>query len=722
LGTTSINVLFNNTGGTVNGNSGTLAFNGGGTVTGSFVAGSGAGVMFGGGAWDLNTGTSISGAGTVSLSSTVNFNAGSYNVAGTTVINGNAIFNTAAATNLLNLTGNVGGPATLTVSGLFTWSGGSLSEGGTIQANGGMLINGETTWNSPHIINNAGVANWTGGNFRTGGGATFNNEAAGTVNTNFDGIFYNWFGGGQQFNNVGTFTKSAGGGATTFSGAPFTNSGTVNANSGTIGFYGGYTQTAGVLSLNGGNVAVSPSFIVQSGQVVGSGNISGTFNNTGGTISPGFSVGTLTFDSNLTFGATSSYTCEVNSTTGTADKIVANGVGITPGSTVALSEIGTGAVSVPLTIIDNTSGSAITGQFSNLADTSIITVGTNRFKVNYSGSGPSGGGNDLVLEPLSVSGTITYGNAIGNPAPPRFVKNVSVASTSGSPAVGPIITGTPGTYTIAGFGTGSYTLKPTKSGGSTTAITSNDAARIAQGVSGAQPFVSNNQRFAADTSGNGGVSSQDAAKIAQFVAGVTPLPAPNFTGQWRFFTSDLPAFPAGSHPQERNYASVPGSLTGEDYIGILIGEVSGNWNPATHPRPGAGPERSIEVGLAQSTVSTDKEIVIPINVEGIADKNIVAYQFELRYDPSVMQPLAEAVDLKGTASRGFSVVTNAAEPGLLRVVVYGPMPIDENGVLLNLRFTAVGAAGSVSPLTFERIMFNEGEATVSVTDGRIELF
>ena len=121
----------------------------------------------------------------------------------------------------------------------------------------------------------------------------------------------------------------------------------------------------------------------------------------------------------------------------------------------------------------------------------------------------------------SISGTITYGNAIGNPVPPRFVKNVSVASTAGSPAVGPVITGTPGTYTLTGFGAGSYTIKPTKPGGPNGAITSNDAARVAQGVSGAVPFVSQNQRFAADASGNGKVSSNDAALIARFAAGLT---------------------------------------------------------------------------------------------------------------------------------------------------------------------------------------------------------
>ena len=40
---------------------------------------------------------------------------------------------------------------------------------------------------------------------------------------------------------------------------------------------------------------------------------------------------------------------------------------------------------------------------------------------------------------------------------------------------------------------------------------------------------------------------------------------------------------------------------------------------------------------------------------------------------------------------------------------------------MNLRFTAVGAPGTVSPLTFERIMFNEGDPGTMVTEGQVAL-
>ncbi len=103
------------------------------------------------------------------------------------------------------------------------------------------------------------------------------------------------------------------------------------------------------------------------------------------------------------------------------------------------------------------------------------------------------------------------------------------------------------------------------------------------------------------------------------------------------------------------------------------------------------------------------------------EQDVISYEFNLRYDPSVIQPFAKPVEVKGTVSRGLTAVANATEPGLLRVVVYGAMPIDEDGVLLNLRFTAVEKTGSVSPLTFERIVFNEGDLGIMVTDGQVEL-
>ena len=320
--------------------------------------------------------------------------------------------------------------------------------------------------------------------------------------------------------------------------------------------------------------------------------------------------------------------------------------------------------------------------------------------------------------PQVINGTITYGNANGSPTPPRFISNVQV-NGAGSPPVsattgglGPLA----GQYSLTGFGSGSYTVTPSKTGGVNNAINSFDAGKIAQHVAGIS-LLSGNSLVAADTSGNNAINSFDAGQIARFVVSLPPYAN---TGLWRFYTIPSIPFPVGSTPTSRTYPSVTGTLNGEDYTGILIGEVSGNW-ANTGARPATGPVHITSVAAPQLVTPADAEVLIPVAVEGATSKGIISYEFNLRYDANVIQPQADPIDLTGTVSRGLTAVANAAEPGLLRVAIYGAVPIDGNGVLLNLKFTAVGAPGTVSPLTWERIMFNEGDPGTLVTDGAVEL-
>ena len=306
---------------------------------------------------------------------------------------------------------------------------------------------------------------------------------------------------------------------------------------------------------------------------------------------------------------------------------------------------------------------------------------------------------------VAISGTVTYGNAIGSPNP-RFVSNVTisgagstnVSTTTGAPGVNA------GQYALSGFGPGAYVVTPTKTGGVNN-ITSFDAARISQHVSGVS-LLTGNQLLVADVSNNGGVSSFDAGQIASYVA--TGMNG-GLTGTWRFL------------PASRSYGSVGSSIAGEDYEALLMGEVSGNWtNTGARPAPNAGPASSA-VTAPRLSAMPGSEIYVPVSVEGILNKGVIAYEFDLRYDPAVIQPTDNPVDLIGTVSRGLTAVAKTDEPGLLRVAVYGPMEIDSNGLLLNLRFSVVGTNGSMSPLSWVSFMFNEGDEATLAADGQIEI-
>lgn len=329
-------------------------------------------------------------------------------------------------------------------------------------------------------------------------------------------------------------------------------------------------------------------------------------------------------------------------------------------------------------------------------------VGFTSFAYNEGTPCSNASGGTLTVIAGTITGTVSYGNAIAGPAP-RFVPNVLISGT-GSPNVSTTTSSPNGDYSLSGFGAGAYTITPSKIGGQNASITSFDAARVAQHVAGILT-LSASQFSAADVSNNGTVSSFDAGQIAAYTAS---LPG-GTTGTWKF------------NPANYSHPNVNANISGENYAALLMGDVSGNWGDPSPFRPvNGGPEGTADVSAPRLVTPAGYEVIVPVTAQGIAGKGIISYEFDLRYDPTVIQPQANPIELAGTVSRGLSAVVNAGEPGLLRVAVYGPMPIVNDGVLMNLRFEAVGTAGSVSPLTWERIILNEDTAA-TVAGGEVEL-
>ncbi len=91
-------------------------------------------------------------------------------------------------------------------------------------------------------------------------------------------------------------------------------------------------------------------------------------------------IGTLSIESGLTINSDASYRFELNSSTGAADEVIADGVTINS-ATLHVTDLG-GAVLIPgttFTLIDNTSVGAIVGNFINVADDSFFKANGNIF-------------------------------------------------------------------------------------------------------------------------------------------------------------------------------------------------------------------------------------------------------------------------------------------------------------------------------------------------------
>jgi len=172
-------------------------------------------------------------------------------------------------------------------------------------------------------------------------------------------------------------------------------------------YTGGTTLEAGTLlvknetdsATGSGAVHVNAGTLEGTGKIAGAVTV-GTGNCIGAFLSPVNSAtepGTLTIDNNtLTFNSASTYKCALDRTTVTASQVTAKGVRINSVAQFVFGDFfttGTLTTGTVLTVINNTSASAIVGRFSNLPDRSIFASNGNNFQVNYRG----GTGNDLTL-------------------------------------------------------------------------------------------------------------------------------------------------------------------------------------------------------------------------------------------------------------------------------------------------------------------------------------
>ena len=291
-GTTTIGVMFNNTG-TVNAESGTLVLSGGGTETGTFAVSTGATIDFES-AITLN-GTSSTGLGQIQL------------VSNTLTVNTSASFGSAFTQSGGTLTGT--GTVTVTGSASLGSAGGYVLENGsgTTDLQGTSTLNGSTSGfylalDGGRVLQNDGTFNWMGGPIDMGtnpfgaivGGSTINNSLGATFNDAVASSIVNNT-GTNVFNNAGTFETTFASGTTTI-GVTFNNTGTVDVGSGgTLKLSNGGASTggsftgAGTLQFSNGytfdsNSTVSSANVLFSG---GTNSLAGTYDATNTTLSGG---------------------------------------------------------------------------------------------------------------------------------------------------------------------------------------------------------------------------------------------------------------------------------------------------------------------------------------------------------------------------------------------------------------------------------------------------
>ncbi len=258
------------------------------------------------------------------------------------------------------------------------------------------------------------------------------------------------------------------------------------------------------------------------------------------------------------------------------------------------------------------------------------------------------------------------------------------------------VTDTNGAFVLTNLPTGSYTLRPAKSD-DVAGITAYDASLVLQSSAGLLA-LSTEQAIAADVNRNGTVSSMDAAYILENAVGLLDAPFPNAGRVWDFV------------PTDRSYSLLNSDLPDQDFVAVLLGDVSGNWSPSQVPTQGEA-DRGIKsdqfVTLALNTdlVRTNRSltrVLFRADAPGVYSADLVLI---FNSPISALRSVA-----KGASAQSALLVSNTNEPGVLRCAIAGASPLTGEGDLLVLDFQNSAASG----LHLLRASVNEGGLSVEI--------
>ena len=111
-------------------------------------------------------------------------------------------------------------------------------------------------------------------------------------------------------------------------------------------------------------------------------------------------------------------------------------------------------------------------------------------------------------------------------------------------------------------------------------------------------------------------------------------------------------------------------------------------------------------------------IEIPVSCGDLTGLNVIAYQFSVSFNNTVLVAETPYFSTDGTLSSktGWSAAANPNVQNQLTIGAFGSAALSGNGILLKLIFKVVSASGT-SPLDFNSFLFNAGTPTATTENG-----
>ena len=226
-----------------------------------------------------------------------------------------------------------------------------------------------------------------------------------------------------------------------------------------------------------------------------------------------------------------------------------------------------------------------------------------------------------------------------------------------------------GFYEFANLSSGNYSVLASKarSGSPEASISAFDASYILRHYVGDPALtISEAQKIAADASGNGSISPFDASIVLRYYVGqdVSSYEVAN----WKFVVPPVTAWL--SPTTTRSYAPLGSDMTNQNFHGILLGDVTGNYSGSMLAKAGDG---MVVPGEMKSL--TNNMLELPVRVQGASAYRAVS--FELNIDKEQLQ--VENVILVKESENVLMAFHE--RNGSLRVAVASAHPIKDTDLL-----------------------------------------
>jgi len=267
-----------------------------------------------------------------------------------------------------------------------------------------------------------------------------------------------------------------------------------------------------------------------------------------------------------------------------------------------------------------------------------------------------------------------------------------------------------GAYAMTGIPAGNYTLTPSKSD-DVEGISAYDAALVLQHDAGIN-LLSGHAAVAGDVNKSGAVTSMDAFYILQKAVDLVDLP---FTGAgvvWDFSPADI------------SINNLNTDLNEQNFVAILLGDVSGNWSQESTPASVIRSIKATPPSAGEASLAFPELIALPngeIRLSIAVDINRESFKstdITFTFDPEVV----EVKDVsKGDLVSNWMAVTNLETPGQVQVGLAGKSPVNKSGELLEIQFKVIGENKSMTALTFTQGRLDEGRITTALFNGSLSV-